>query len=62
MMVCRIFFAKYIKNNICNIPAPVTPYDKFLTKLVLKKYDANKITIKTTLSIMGAAAAAANLL
>ena len=23
----------------------MTPYDKFLTKLVLKKYDTNKITI-----------------
>ena len=44
------------------IPANVTPYDKFFTKLRLKKQEKIRVTISTIFKIIGAAAAAANLL
>ena len=46
----------------CNIPANVTPYDNSLAKLRLSLYEATKLKIKTIFKMIGAAAAAANLL
>ena len=46
----------------CNIPANVTPYDNSLAKLRLSLYEVTKLKIKTIFKMIGAAAAAANLL
>ena len=46
----------------CNIPASVTPYDSCLAKLRFNTYEVIKLKIKTMFKIIGAAAAAANLL
>ena len=45
-----------------NIPANVTPYDNGLAKLRSSLYEKAKLKIKTMFKIIGAAAAAANLL
>ena len=50
------------KNISCNIPAKVTPYDNCLAKLRFSLYEVNKLKIKTIFKMIGAAAAAANLL
>ena len=46
----------------CSIPASVTPYDSCLAKLRFNTYEITKHKIKTMFKIIGAAAAAANLL
>ena len=46
----------------CNNPANVTPYDNCLAKLRFNLYDKIKLKIKIIFKIIGAAAAAANLL
>ena len=50
------------RNVSCNIPAKVTPYDNCLAKLRFSLYEAIKLKIKMIFKMMGAAAAAANLL
>ena len=45
-----------------NIPANVTPYDNGLAKLRSSLYEKAKLKIKTMFKMIGAAAAAANLL
>ena len=51
-----------MRNISCNIPAVVTPYDNCLAKLRLNSYEITKLKIKIMFKIIGAAAAAANLL
>ena len=50
------------RNVSCNIPAKVTPYDNCLAKLRFSLYETIKLKIKIIFKMMGAAAAAANLL
>ena len=53
---------KIIKNISWIIPARTTPYDKFTAKSNLNKKEIKRVKIKIIFKIIGAAAAAANLL
>ena len=46
----------------CNIPAIVTPYDNILEKFKFSLYEKTKLKISIIFRMIGAAAAAANLL
>ena len=53
---------KKIKNINCTTPARVTPKERYLAIFKLCKYEIKILIIKITFKIIGAAAAAANLL
>ena len=53
---------KKIKNINCKTPANVTPKERYFAIFKLWKYEIKILIIKITFKIIGAAAAAANLL
>ena len=53
---------KKIKNINCTTPARVTPKERYLAIFKLWKYEIKILIIKIIFKIIGAAAAAANLL
>jgi hypothetical protein len=53
---------KKIKNINCTTPAKVTPKERYLAIFKLWKYEIKILIIKIIFKIIGAAAAAANLL
>ena len=58
----NFFLTKNNKINSCNKPANETAYDNIKAKEESKCFEISNAIIKTILSIIGAAAAAANLL
>ena len=58
----KFFLTKNNKINSCKKPATETAYDKVKTSDIFNHCEKNNDPIKNTFNMMGAAAAAANLL